>query len=158
MKRYSKMSDEEKHEVARNDPRQEKLDFETSGKVTFTLPTEDVKQSFSFKDYDAQAWPLAQYPFRNISPLYTILGLVGETGEIAEKFKKAWRNKGQYWSADFTRQEKQALALEAGDALWYVMALAHELGYTLEEVAQMNLKKLLDRNERGVIKGEGDDR
>ncbi len=47
---------------------------------------------------------------------------------------------------------------ELGDVLWYIAASAKELGFTLEQVAQLNLKKLADRKERGVIKSEGDNR
>ena len=36
--------------------------------------------------------------------------------------------------------------------------LAERYGYTLEQVAEINLAKLRDRQTRGVIKGDGDER
>ena len=42
--------------------------------------------------------------------------------------------------------------------MWYAAALADELGYSLEEIARMNLRKLADRRARNVIHGSGDDR
>lgn len=39
-----------------------------------------------------------------------------------------------------------------------VNSLAHYFGYTLEQVAEINLAKLHDRAARGVIKGDGDER
>ncbi len=42
--------------------------------------------------------------------------------------------------------------------LWYVAQLATELGLDLEEIAAQNLEKLLSRQQRGVLSGDGDDR
>jgi hypothetical protein len=42
--------------------------------------------------------------------------------------------------------------------LWYLSQLAEELGYSLETIAEANLKKLADRAARGVISGSGDQR
>ena len=39
-----------------------------------------------------------------------------------------------------------------------IASLAHELGYTLDEVLEMNLAKLQSRRDRGKITGSGDDR
>jgi NTP pyrophosphatase (non-canonical NTP hydrolase) len=83
-------------------------------------------------------------------PIYECLGLAGETGELVDKIKKSWRNQ--------TPLDREAAARELGDVLWYVTAIAVELGYTLEEVAVMNIAKLADRQARGVIKSEGDNR
>jgi NTP pyrophosphatase (non-canonical NTP hydrolase) len=50
------------------------------------------------------------------------------------------------------------MAKELGDVLWYCAGLAEELGYTLQEIAQMNILKLQSRQRRGVIQGNGDER
>jgi len=47
---------------------------------------------------------------------------------------------------------------ELGDILWYVAQLASLLDADLDDIAEQNLDKLLDRQERGKITGEGDDR
>ena len=39
-----------------------------------------------------------------------------------------------------------------------IATLAHKLGYTLDEVLEMNLAKLQSRRDRGKITGSGDDR
>ena len=92
----------------------------------------------------------------DISPtlLGQLLGLIGESGEIAEKVKKLIRDK----SGRLTDDDKKELAKEIGDVLWYVNSIGHELGYTLDEIAQMNLDKVLSRKDRGVIEGSGDNR
>jgi hypothetical protein len=45
-----------------------------------------------------------------------------------------------------------------GDVLWYVSQLAAEIGFTLDEIGEMNLDKLFSRRERGVLGGSGDQR
>ena len=45
--------------------------------------------------------------------------------------------------------------LKAGDVLWQLAGVIRRLGYTMEEVAQMNLDKLRSRAERGKIDGDG---
>ena len=42
--------------------------------------------------------------------------------------------------------------------LWYISALADDLGVTLEEVAQANVDKLRSRKDRNMIGGSGDNR
>jgi NTP pyrophosphatase (non-canonical NTP hydrolase) len=80
---------------------------------------------------------------------YLALGLNGEAGEVAEKIKKHIRD-GKELDEDFAK--------ELGDVLWYLARLTDELGADLGDVAEANLDKLLDRKDRGVIHGEGDDR
>lgn len=83
-----------------------------------------------------------------------LLGLVGEAGEVAEKFKKILRDKDGVLSD----QDKTEIIKELGDVLWYVSALSHYLGISLEEVAAGNLEKVIGRRERGVTHGKGDNR
>lgn len=42
--------------------------------------------------------------------------------------------------------------------LWYLSALADELGTSLEAIAVQNIEKLQSRQQRGMIGGEGDNR
>jgi hypothetical protein len=42
--------------------------------------------------------------------------------------------------------------------LWYLAQLATEAGLELEAIAEDNLDKLLSRQERGVLRGSGDER
>ena len=47
---------------------------------------------------------------------------------------------------------------EIGDVLWYCATLARDLGYELDDVAQMNVDKLRSRMQRHIISGSGDNR
>jgi len=78
---------------------------------------------------------------------YTALGLAEEAGEYAGKIAKYIRD-GVFETALATK--------ELGDVLWQLARAAKELNMTLEDVAIMNIQKLLDRKERNVIQGTGD--
>ena len=83
-----------------------------------------------------------------------VFGLLGEAGEVAEKFKKIIRDK----DGKATDEDKKELAKELGDVLWYVNSVGIYLGFSLEEIAQANLDKVLSRKDRGVTRGSGDNR
>lgn len=69
------------------------------------------------------------------------LGLAGEAGEFTDAIKKVLFH-------DHDLKEND-LAEELGDVLFYLSWLADILGYTLEEVAQMNVDKLKRRYPEG---------
>lgn len=83
------------------------------------------------------------------------LGIASEAGEVAGKVDKCIRKNH---NTDFTDEQKKEIAKEMGDVLWFLTGLADELGYTLKEIAQMNIDKLADREKRNVICGSGDNR
>jgi NTP pyrophosphatase (non-canonical NTP hydrolase) len=84
---------------------------------------------------------------------YALFKLGGEAGEVLEKFGKQLRDAdGDYTDETF----RGSVVRELGDVLWYVTAIAEDMGVTLEDVAERNINKLLDRSERGVIGGSGD--
>lgn len=67
------------------------------------------------------------------------LGVAGEGGEFADGVKKA------LYHGVGLEPSRIKLAKELGDGLWYYAAAAHALGFTLEEIAQMNVAKLRER-------------
>ena len=86
--------------------------------------------------------------------VYPTLGLAGEAGEIANKIKKVFRDKGGV----VTSETKEELKKELGDVLWYVAELTTQLDLSLEEIATLNIERLHSRKVRGVIRGGGDNR
>lgn len=78
------------------------------------------------------------------------LGLVGEAGEVAEKIKKLIR--------DANRFNNEEILKELGDVVFYATALANIYGNGLQQVLELNMKKLDDRQKRGKLKGSGDNR
>lgn len=86
--------------------------------------------------------------------LEKVLGLVGEAGEAADKIKKIIRDKGGYASDE----DRQAIAKELGDALWYLANVARYLDISLSDIAEGNIKKLSSRKNRNKLHGEGDNR
>jgi len=95
-------------------------------------------------------------PEHGISPawLYYVLGIAGETGELVEKIKKHFRD--DY--GEMTPERLDEIIKESGDCLWYHARLMDTLGISFSEVAEENLRKLLDRKERNKLQGEGDNR
>ena len=112
----------------------------------------------TFDEYQKQAIKTDVYggkgDFLSIAFINKVLGLVGETGEVAEKIKKLQRNN----DGKLTEEDRQAILKELGDALWYLSAITHYLGASFDELAQNNIAKLSDRKTRGVIKSAGDSR
>ncbi len=83
-----------------------------------------------------------------------VLGLVGECGEVSEKFKKLLRDK----SGVITDEDRAEIVKELGDILWYVNSVAYLMGSSLEEVAAINNAKLASRKQRNQLHGSGDNR
>lgn len=101
-----------------------------------------------FEWFQEECMKTAIYP-KQQGLVYTALGLASESGEYAGKVKKGIRD-GSF--------DDKAAAYELFDVMWYVATSAHELGYDLDEIVHMGIKKLRDRQERNVLNGSGDDR
>jgi len=107
-----------------------------------------------FDEYQRGALRTASARDKKNELLHLVLGLVGESGEIAEKFKKWVRD----CDSDEARIDRADIAKELGDVLWYVAVLADYLDLSLDDVATGNLAKLASRQARGVLGGSGDER
>ena len=105
-----------------------------------------------FDHYQGLARLTAIYPERTEEEAlaYLALGLAGEVGEVAQLIKRQQR--------DGQAVNHAQMAAELGDVLWYISEAARQIGVSLEEVAQMNLRKLDDRRQRGALGGSGDKR
>lgn len=86
--------------------------------------------------------------------LAQLLGLVGEAGEVADKFKKIFRDKAGVFDVD----SKKEITKELGDVLWYISVICTYLDISLDDVAINNIEKLQSRQQRNVLRGSGDNR
>lgn len=108
----------------------------------------------NFTDYQTKSRATAKYPAIGHAVVYPTLGLVNEAGEVAGKIKKVFRDK----DGQISPETCEALKAELGDVLWYLAQTCTELDISLNEVAESNIAKLLDRLARGKIQGDGDNR
>ena len=106
-----------------------------------------MRYKMNFNEYQKIARSTAIYP-KEYKVIYPALGLCGEAGEVAEKVKKNIRD----------GKSLDGVGLELGDVLWYISALADDLGVTLDQVANWNVDKLQRRMKWKNIKGDGDNR
>lgn len=112
------------------------------------------KKIKSFEEYQQLAYSTAIYPNKGSSWFYPVLGLEGEAGKVAEKFKKILRDD----DGKISVEKRKEIGKELGDVLWYINAVCSEIGLKLEDVASDNIEKLFDRRKRGKLSGSGDNR
>jgi NTP pyrophosphatase (non-canonical NTP hydrolase) len=115
-------------------------------------------------EYQVKAMTTCMESSRNYS--YMAGNLSAEVGELQGKVNKAQRkgllefspNGHIVWKADLEKKREFMieLAKEAGDVLWQLSGLCTVMGWSLEDVAQMNLDKLAARKAAGTIDGNGD--
>ena len=108
----------------------------------------------NFTEYQQKAKATAKYPVIGHGVIYPTLGLTNEAGEVAGKIKKVFRDK----DGIISEETRDALKAELGDVLWYLAQVATELNLSLDEIAEYNIAKLLDRQARGKIQGDGENR
>ena len=83
-----------------------------------------------------------------------VLGLVGESGELADLVKKNWMQGHDL--------DVEHVAKELGDICWYIAETASAIGYDLETIMKMNIEKLRKRypegfdSERSIHREVGD--
>lgn len=116
----------------------------------------------TLNDYQEKAMSTCMDSCDNFA--YSLSGLTAEVGEVNDKVAKAVRREQCVFVKNqlgFTNEEsykniRPALAMELSDCLWFVAHMAKQLGYSLEDIAQMNLNKLQARKQNGTIDGSGD--
>ena len=81
-----------------------------------------------------------------INYAYPAIGLSGETGEVTELIKKAIRDD----QGKITPERRTKIIEELGDVLWYHAEICTSLGISMDEVAQLNVKKVNARYDEKV--------
>lgn len=107
---------------------------------------------FSFDDYQKFAISTADPCAKD--PLYLAVGLCEESGEVGGKVKKVIRDH----NGTFDFECRKAIATELGDVLWYLANQATQMGFSLSEIAELNIRKVKGRIERNTLHGTGDNR
>jgi len=110
--------------------------------------------------YQKEAARSAVYPGW-CAPMYLGLKLAGEAGEVAEEIGKAMRartlrpvvceNCLDVSTELVDDAVRERLLRELGDVLWYTSEMARVMGYTLSDVANINLFKLHQREAEGTL-------
>jgi len=80
---------------------------------------------------------------------YITLGLVGESGEVANQVKNICRDRN-------TKANQEKIYIKLGSLMWYWVMLCNVLQLDPELVMQYNLDKLSGRKSRGMLGGDGD--
>ncbi|MBE9214709.1 nucleoside triphosphate pyrophosphohydrolase family protein [Plectonema cf. radiosum LEGE 06105] len=93
-----------------------------------------------FRNYQEKALQTDQVPSGTQNDkIVPLLGLVGEAGSLLTEYKKHLRDGDSY------KLFNKGIAEELGDLLWYVANVASKFDLDLQEIAEDNLKKCLDR-------------
>ena len=130
-----------------------------------------------FKQYEERARKTAIYPSIGKNLIYTVMGLAGEAGELANKVKKLMRDynlkegdtiydildKIQNDSPTKEIRDKgleiiDGLPGELGGVLWYTALASYEIAYPFDLIATHNLRELHARKDKDKVHGSGDDR
>lgn len=99
---------------------------------------------FSLNDYQGAAMAFKDPEQGDLN--YSVLGLNGEAGEVADALKKL-----NYHGHSISQS---GLIEELGDALWYIASIAHDLEVSLSDVANVNMRKLWSRYPEGHFSKE----
>lgn len=84
--------------------------------------------------------------------LYLTVAMCGETGEVADKVKKIYRDH----EGIVDSVAEQEIAAELGDVLWYLTAIAVKLRVPLWSIAKCNIDKVNRRINMETLHGSGD--
>lgn len=123
----------------------------------------------SFNDYQKFTESLASYnedvalfvgnQEMQLGFMYPLLALGEEAGEVQGKVAKFIRKSRQIaGDTAAVEQLRMDVGKELGDLQYQLSETARQFGFSLQEIVDMNVAKLNDRVDRGVLIGEGDNR
>lgn len=92
----------------------------------------------------------AKFPSKEIDSLHMVLGMVTESAELADNFKKKLAYGREL---DFVNMKE-----ELGDIMWYIIGFCIVNDLTLVDVLETNIRKLSKRYKNGFTKEEAENR
>lgn len=137
------------------------MDFNSYQEFTKSLAVynTDIEMRATYLNDPLAADKTAANPGRFWMPYtYPAFAIAEEAGEVCGKIAKFVRKSNKGVTTEQVTQLRLDIGKELGDLLFQVSETARMFGWTLEEIAQMNVDKLTDRQERGVLVGDGDNR
>lgn len=114
--------------------------IETTCRDCWSRPIPEVERSnhiTTLNEYQKAALRTESVNHEYPRILQGLMGLNGEAGEAIDILKKNMFHHHEL--------EREHLVKELGDCLWYIAQSADAIGYTLEEIANINIDKLLSR-------------
>lgn len=122
-------------------------------------------EQLTLNEYQKKAMTTCMESSNNM--MYMMMGLCEEVGELQGKFSKGIRKKHieatslnnfRCFDMEYNEYEEwlELVQKEVGDVLWMVAGFCNVMGWSLEEVAKLNLDKLAARKAVGTIDGNGD--
>lgn len=78
-----------------------------------------------------------------------ITGLSGESGEVADLWKKV-----KFMSLEYNDETKDKFIKELGDVCWYLFQTAYALNIPVNEIIDENIRKLQKRHPEGHFSPE----
>ena len=108
----------------------------------------------NFADYQEQSKEFAAYEDES----YPFIALAEEVGEFLSFAAKMARGDNLEERFGSVAAAREACLKEAGDVLWQLAQCLTEFEMDMQDAAELNIKKLTDRKQRGVIRGSGDNR
>lgn len=98
--------------------------------------------AMSANEYQTEALRTASGMNKELPMLLNgVMGLCGESGECIDMVKKHL--------FQGHKLDEAHLAKELGDVAWYLAVTAHAIGYDLQTILELNVKKLRDRYPNG---------
>lgn len=99
------------------------------------------------REFNAYQEEAAKTALKYETPQLTLavwaLGISGEAGEVAEIIKKHMRGANNKCTKEL---DTEKVKKELGDVLWYIANMCQDLGFSLQDVAELNIKKLRARH------------
>ena len=108
----------------------------------------------TFKEYQELAGRTMPTVALSKLELHALFGLVGEIGELHSIYQKRYQG--------HTEDTEEHRKKELGDLLWFAAEYCTSQGWSLDEVARLNIDKLKSRypkgfeSERSIHRAEGD--